>query len=98
MKVVIRWNKTYWRWGWLGPYTSWSAGLIYPWRFGIGPLQLRGETDGYWRKKADKSHRNAKRIVEKMSGVESQIRCVNACAADRFRTAVNDLKRTWEMA
>lgn len=98
MKVVVRWNKTYWRYGWLGPYTSWSAGLVYPWRFGIGPLQLRGETSAVPRLKAHNALQKAKQLVYNIESVETQVRCVNACAADRLKTSVNNLKRTWEMA
>lgn len=42
LKIVWRADKHYWKWGWLGSwYGSYDCKLIYLWRIGIGPLQIR---------------------------------------------------------
>lgn len=96
MKIVVRANTSYWRWGWLGPYATWNTGLIYPWRLALGPVQFRGETGNL-----DKFNLVNKRRKQAVARAEDAVRlldAVNKCAADNLRGAIRDTKRLWEIA
>lgn len=93
---MTRYNRGYWRWGWLGPFVTWNAGLIYPWRLGLGPIQLRGETGNAERLRLVDKRRKA--AIEKAEEAVGLLAAVNKIAAERLRGAVNDTKRLWEIS
>ena len=94
MKIVVRWDKHYWRWGWLGPYATFLDGLIYPWRLGLGPIQFRGTVSEEFRVKSARLRRVA---VRKAEIVAEQITRINKPAGESLHAAVDSVKRVWEL-
>jgi hypothetical protein len=96
VKVVFRQDRAYWRWGWLGPYSKWDAGIIYTWRMGLGPIQIRGTHDNLDERR--EAARARKRAIAYAEAAVPLLNAVNRCAAERMQEAINKTKRVWEAA